>query len=121
MKAKHLGEALTQLAEEGAARVFKTNLDSGWVVGVVGPLQFDVLKDRIRSEYNCPVRFEETELYTARWVYADDAKDMKEFLDKNNAAVAMDHDQDPVFVARNAWHLQDVQDKYPNIKFMDVK
>ena len=121
MKAKHLGEALVQLAEEGAARVFKTNLDSSWVVGVVGPLQFDVLKDRIRSEYNVPVRFEATELYTARWVSADDDKKLKDFLDNNRSATAFDHDQDPVFVARNAWHLQDVQDKYPAIKFMATK
>jgi peptide chain release factor 3 len=121
MKAKHLGEALVQLAEEGAARVFKSNLDSGWVVGVVGALQFDVLKDRIRTEYNCPVRFEATELYTARWVMADDAKDLKIFLDRNAAAIANDHDNDPVFIARNAWHLQDAQDKFPNIRFADVK
>ncbi|PCI01667.1 MAG: hypothetical protein COB76_00770 [Alphaproteobacteria bacterium] len=121
MKAKHLGEALTQLAEEGAARVFKTNLDSGWVVGVVGPLQFDVLKDRIRTEYNCPVRFEETELYTARWVSCDDDRKLKGFLDNNRTITALDHDQDPVFLARNAWHLQDVQDKYPDIEFMATK
>lgn len=121
MKAKHLGEALVQLAEEGAARVFKTNLDSGWVVGVVGPLQFDVLKDRIRTEYNVPVRFEQTELYTARWVSCDDQKKLKEFLDKNRAATANDHDEDPVFIARNAWHLQDAQDKFPDVKFMATK
>jgi len=121
MKAKHLGEALVQLAEEGAARVFKSNLDSGWVVGVVGALQFDVLRDRIRSEYNIPVKFEPTELYTARWVFADDAKDLKAFLDKNAAAIANDHDNDPVFIARNAWHLGDAQDKFPHIEFRDVK
>ena len=121
MKAKHLGEALTQLAEEGAASVFKSNLDSGWVVGVVGPLQFDVLKDRIRTEYNCPVKFEPTELYTARWVTAEDPKELKTFLDRNNSAIANDHDGDPVFIARNAWHLNDAQDKFPKIKFLDVK
>ena len=37
MKAKHLGRALEQLAEEGAARVFKPYMGSDWVVGVVGP------------------------------------------------------------------------------------
>lgn len=121
MKAKHLGEALMQIAEEGAARVFKSNLDSGFIVGVVGALQFEVLKDRIRTEYNVPVRFEQTELYTARWVSAEDQKELKTFLDKNGSAIANDHDNDPVFIARNAWHLNDVQDKFPNIKFMATK
>ncbi|MBT7611965.1 MAG: peptide chain release factor 3, partial [Rhodospirillaceae bacterium] len=68
MKAKHLGRALQQLAEEGAARVFKPVMDADWVVGVMGPLQFDVLADRIRTEYEVPVRFEPASLYTARWL-----------------------------------------------------
>ena len=32
MRAKHLGKALQQLAEEGAARVFKPIMSSDWVV-----------------------------------------------------------------------------------------
>ena len=65
MKAKHLGKALEQIAEEGAARVFKPLADANWVVGVVGALQFDVLADRIRTEYEIPVKFEQAALYTA--------------------------------------------------------
>ena len=64
MKAKHLGRALEQLAEEGAARVFKPRMDSNWIVGVVGALQFEVLADRIRTEYEIPVHFEPVNLYT---------------------------------------------------------
>jgi peptide chain release factor 3 len=121
MKAKHLENALTQLAEEGAARVFKPNMDSGWVVGVVGPLQFDILADRIRTEYDVPVKFEEAVLYTARWVHADDPLVLKKFIDTNQSAVANDHDGDPVFLARNAWHLGDAVDKNPAIRFTATK
>ena len=42
LRAKHLGKAVTQLAEEGVARVFRTNIGSNWIVGVVGTLQYDV-------------------------------------------------------------------------------
>ena len=42
LRAKHLGKAVTQLAEEGVARVFRTNIGSNWIIGVVGTLQFDV-------------------------------------------------------------------------------
>lgn len=121
MKAKHLGEALQQLAEEGAARMFKPNFDSGFIVGVIGALQFDILADRIRTEYNIPVKFEATTLHTARWVSCDDPKKMKDFLDKNQAALANDHDDDPVFLARNAWHLTDAEEKYPDITFAATK
>ena len=54
LKAKHLGKALEQLAEEGAARVFKPIMDADWIVGVVGVLQFDVLADRIRQRIRNP-------------------------------------------------------------------
>lgn len=121
MKAKHLGEALEQLAEEGAARVFKPLTDSSWVVGVVGALQFEILADRIRTEYSVPVKFEETALHTARWISADSAAVLKDFIDRNRGAVANDHDGDPVFLARNAWHLDDAQSNNPAIKFTATK
>ena len=121
LKAKHLGKALEQLAEEGAARVFKPHMQADWVVGVVGALQFDVLRDRIRSEYEIPVKFEATELYTARWLSCDDAATLKKFTDMNQSAIADDHDGDPVFLARNAWHLEDAVSKNPDIEFKTTK
>lgn len=121
LKAKHLGKALEQLAEEGAARVFKPVMGADWIVGVVGALQFDVLADRIRTEYNIPVKFEQTELYTARWLSADDHAKLKKFVDSNQMAIANDHDEDPVFLARNAWHLDDAVEKNPDIKFQSTK
>ncbi len=121
LKAKHLGNALEQLAEEGAARVFKPVSSSDWIVGVVGTLQFDVLADRIRTEYEIPVKFEQTSLYTARWLACDDPKLLKKFTDTNPSAIAYDHDQDPVFMARNAWHLDDAVDKNKDIKFLATK
>lgn len=121
MRAKHLGRALTHLAEEGAAQAFRTRLGSDWIVGVVGPLQFDVLADRIRTEYDIPVRFEQTELYTARWIEADDSQTMKKFADSNGSALADDHDGKPVFLARNGWHLERTEKDFPDIRFMKTK
>jgi peptide chain release factor 3 len=121
MKAKHLGRALIQLAEEGAARVFKPLIGSDWIVGVVGPLQFDILADRVRTEYEIPIRFEATQLYTARWIEAASEKDVKSFVDANRTAVAQDHLEDWVFLARNAWHLDKAQDDFKDLKFLATK
>ncbi|MBY0510689.1 MAG: peptide chain release factor 3 [Rhodospirillaceae bacterium] len=121
LRAKHLGRALQQLAEEGAASVFKPRFGTDWIVGVVGSLQFDVLADRIRTEYDVPVRFEQAELYTARWVTSDDAATLKSFMDSNRVAVADDHDNAPVFLARNAWHLNRTIDDNPKIKFLKTR
>jgi peptide chain release factor 3 len=121
MRAKHLGRALQQLAEEGAARVFKSLYGSEWIVGVVGALQFDVLADRIRTEYEVPVRFEASTLHTAEWVEAADNFELKKFIEANKVNMAEDHNGSPVFLARNAWKLDRVKEEWPNIKFLKTK
>ncbi len=121
MKAKHLEKALTQLAEEGAASCFKARLGGTWLVGVVGPLQFDVLADRIRTEYDVDVRFEGTELQTARWIECDDHQALKRFESTNRASVADDHTGEPVFLARNDWHLERTAKDFPELRFLKTR
>ena len=121
MRSKHLGRALLQLAEEGAAQVFRPTFGNEWIVGVAGALQFDVLADRIRTEYNIPVHFEGTTLYTARWIDTEDHQLLKRFTNANHAAMAEDHNGSPVFLARNAWHLKTTGEEWPNLKFLKTK
>ena len=121
LRAKHLGKALEQLAEEGVARVFRPLIGTDWIVGVVGALQFEILADRIRTEYGVPVRFEPASLFTARWVEADQPADLKSFLDETRASIAEDHNGDPVFLARNSWHLDRAQQDHPKLKFLKIK
>ena len=121
MKAKHLSRALIQLAEEGAARVFKPVIGAEWYVGVVGMLQFEVMADRIRTEYDVPCRFENTSLYTAQWVESDDAFKLKKFVDTNKANMAEDHNGAPVFLARNSWRLDKAIEENPDLRFLKTK
>lgn len=120
LKAKHLGKALLQIAEEGGASVFKPLLGADWIVGVVGALQFEVLADRIRTEYDIPVIFEPTSLYTARWVEGNNL-DIKKLLDTNRSSLAEDYDGAIVFLARNAWHMDKIQEDFPNLEFLKVR
>lgn len=121
LRAKHLGKALEQLAEEGVARIFKPELGTDWIVGVVGALQFEILADRIRTEYGLPVRFEPTSLLTARWVEGNDAKEVKNFQDNNRTSIAYDHNGDLVFLARNSWHLDKAIEDFPKLRFLKIK
>ncbi len=121
MRAKHLGRALEQIAEEGAARVFKPSIGSNWVVGVVGALQFEVLADRIRTEYDIPVIFEGAGLHTARWIEFDLSSDFQKFQQGNEGYLATDHTGSPVFLARNSWHLETTQKEWPAIRFLKTK
>jgi peptide chain release factor 3 len=121
LRAKHLGKALEQIAEEGAARVFKPSFGSDWVVGVVGALQFEVLAARIKTEYDVPVVFEGAGLFTARWIEYDDQKTFEKFKGENEGYLASDHTKTPVFLARNAWHLETTEKDWPALRFMKTK
>ena len=121
MRVKHLARALEQLAEEGAARVFKQLSGGSFIVGVVGSLQFDVLADRIRTEYDIPVKFEGTSLHTARWIESDDHKILERFIEENQGSIAEDHTRAPVFLTRNKWHLDTAIEEWPKIRFLKTK
>ncbi|MBX7147150.1 MAG: peptide chain release factor 3 [Alphaproteobacteria bacterium] len=120
MKMKHLVKALIELAEEGVARVFKPRLGLDWIVGVVGPLQFDILADRMRNEYGLPVKFEAFNIHAVRWIDSEDHLLIKRFVALNEASIADDHLDRHVFLARNLWHMERTQEEWPQIKFLKL-
>ena len=120
MKAKHLEKALMQFAEEGAAKVFKPMIGSGFIVGVVGQLQFDVLASRIELEYGLPVRFGASQFTSARWVSGDKLK-VDEFINVNKQHMANDNDGDIVYLTRLQWDIDRVARDYPGIKLTATK
>ena len=117
IKAKQLGKALGDLSEEGVTQVFRPMIGSDWFVGVVGPLQLDVLGSRISQEYGVPVSFESAGYETARWVAGKDAEALKAFVAANRAALAEDRAGAPVFLARNAWTLDRAAKDWPDVTF----
>ncbi|WP_319824188.1 peptide chain release factor 3 [Thalassovita sp.] len=120
MKAKHLEKALMQFAEEGAAKVFKPNIGSGFIVGVVGALQFEVLASRIELEYGLPVRFDQTQFTSARWVSGDKLA-VDKFVAANKQHIAHDHDGDIVYLTRLQWDIDRVDRDYPDIHLSATK
>ncbi len=117
MKAKQLGKALNDLAEEGVAQVFRPNIGSDWFVGVVGTLQLDVLATRIAAEYGIPVEFEPPGFHTARWLSCPDQRKLDDFLTANRSSTATDRDGAPVFLARNNWALDKAVSDWPDMTF----
>ena len=120
MKAKHLEKALMQFAEEGAAKVFKPMIGSGYIVGVVGALQFEVLASRIEEEYSLPVRFEPSQFTSARWVTGPKLE-VDKLTNVNKGHIAVDHDGDTVFLTRLKWDIDRIERDYPTLKLTATK
>src|SRR6266850_390191 len=121
VKAKKLKEALQQMSEEGVVQVFRPRDGAPALVGVVGPLQLDVLKARLDAEYALPVEFEVSEFQLARWISSDDRKKLDAFIAANGSGVADDVDGDPVFLAKNEFYLGYTRERAEGITFSNVK
>ncbi|MBI3704666.1 MAG: peptide chain release factor 3 [Rhizobiales bacterium] len=121
MKAKKLKEALQQMAEEGVVQVFRPLDGAPALVGVVGPLQLDVLKDRLSGEYGLDIDFETPEFQLARWIACAEARKLDDFVSANYSSVAEDLDGDRVFMARNQFILDYTRERSPGIVFTDIK
>jgi peptide chain release factor 3 len=121
MKAKKLKEALQQMSEEGVVQVFRPRDGAPALVGVVGPLQLDVLKARLDAEYSLPVEFEVSEFQLARWISSHDRKKLEAFIAANGSGVADDVDGDPVFLAKNEFYLGYTKERAEGIVFSSIK
>nr|WP_316651809.1 peptide chain release factor 3 [uncultured Gellertiella sp.] len=121
MKAKKLKEALQQMAEEGVVQLFSPEDGSPAIVGVVGALQLDVLKERLQAEYGLPVSFEMSRFSVCRWVSSEAAADLDKFLTVRRGDIARDLDGDPVFLAQDAFSLRYEAERYPSIRMVAIK
>ena len=70
LKRKQFVKGMEQLAQEGAIQMFR-ELGAGMesvIVGVVGTLQFEVLEQRLKSEYHVEVRRQPLPYTALRWI-----------------------------------------------------
>ena len=70
MKRKQFVKGINQIAQEGAIQIFQ-EYNTGMeeiIVGVVGVLQFDVLKYRLNNEYNVEIILENLPYEHIRWI-----------------------------------------------------
>ncbi len=121
MKAKKLKEALQQMAEEGVVQLFTPEDGSPAIVGVVGALQLDVLKERLKIEYSLPVDFEMARFSVCRWISSDEAGEVDRFIAAHRGDIARDLDEDPVFLAQHEFGLNYEADRWKAVRFSTVK
>ena len=121
MKAKKLKEALQQMAEEGVVQLFSPEDGSPAIVGVVGALQLDVLKERLMGEYGLPVSFEMARFSVCRWISSDQPAELEKFLNVKRGDIARDLDGDPVFLAQDSFSLRYEAERFPAIKMDAIK
>ena len=117
LKAKALHKGLIQLSEEGAIQFFRPIIGNEFILGTVGPLQFDVCEFRLKEEYGVECVFESVSVATARWVTATDPVKLEAFQNKVSANLAHDHSNTLVYIAPTMINLNLSMERYPEITF----
>ena len=117
LKMKALQKGLIQLSEEGATQVFKPIISNDLILGAVGILQFDVVAQRLASEYNVKCSYDSVGVVVARWVFCDDDKKLNDFKKKYEANLSYDGAGYLTYLAPTSVNLQLAQDKNPDIIF----
>jgi len=121
MKSKQLQNGLVQLAEEGTVQVFRPRLGSGYILGAVGELQFEVTMARLKNEYQVDAVYEPVELADARWIDCDDRKKLDRFVQKNQGGIFFDAEKCLTYLAPSQWHLNYVMEQWPDITFTKTR
>ena len=117
LKSKQLAKALDQLSEEGAVQVFRPLNSNDQYLGVVGVLQIDVVKYRIAAEYGVQVTMHPLPYTAARWVDAEDDKDLQNFLQKEGQHITRDRHGNPTLLLDHEWRLRYHQERHPDLRF----
>ena len=121
LRMKALQKGLDQLCEEGATQVFRPLRNNDLILGAVGQLQFDVVAFRLQDEYTVQAAFDNVNVFTARWVYCQDAKKLEEFRIKAYENLAVDHAGALVYLAPTRVNLQLTLERWPDIKFRETR
>ncbi len=117
LRMKQLNKGLIQLSEEGAVQVFRPLRNNDLIVGAVGVLQFDVVVQRLRSEYKVEAVYEPISVATARWANCDDVVKLEQFRKKAFDNLALDGGDNLTYIAPTMVNLQLAQERYPDIEF----
>ncbi|PDH52788.1 MAG: peptide chain release factor 3 [Bacteroidetes bacterium MED-G17] len=116
MKSKQLKKGVEQLTDEGVAQLFTQQPGNRKFIGVVGELQFDVIKYRLEHEYGAKSRLDPLNYFKACWMTGDTSK-IEDFCKYRHKDIVFDKDGNKVFLAQTAYILQMAKSNNPEITY----
>jgi len=122
MKRKQFMKGISQIAQEGAIQIFQeyhTGMEE-IIVGVVGVLQFDVLKYRLNNEYNVEIKMESLPYEYIRWVENEDI-DMDALSGTSDMKKVKDLKERPLLLFVNEWSIRMTEERNEGLVLTEFK
>ena len=120
MKRKQFVKGITQIAQEGPIQIFQeynTGLEE-IIVGVVGVLQFDVLKYRLENEYNVEIRMDNLPYEHIRWIENKEI-DLDKITGTSDMKKIQDLKGNPLLLFVNEWSVGMVLDRNEGLELTE--
>ena len=120
MKRKQFVKGITQIAQEGAIQIFQ-EFNTGMeeiIVGVVGVLQFEVLRYRLENEYNVEIRMENLPYEHIRWIENEDI-DLNRLTGTSDMKKIQDLKGNPLLIWINSWSIRMTQERNPGLRLAE--
>ena len=120
MKRKQFIKGVSQIAQEGAIQIFQ-EFNTGMeeiIVGVVGVLQFDVLKFRLESEYGVEIRMDQLPYEHIRWIENPEI-DISKLNVTSDTKKVKDLKDRPLLLFAHAWSIQTVLDRNKQLRLTE--
>ena len=117
LKSKQLDKGVKQLMDEGVAQLFIQQPGSRKIIGTVGMLQFEVISYRLEHEYGAKCRFVPRNFHKACWITSSNKEMLDEFKKAKARYLALDKDDNLVFLAETQFLLQMAEQDYKDITF----
>ncbi len=123
MKRKQFIKGVTQIAREGAIQIFQ-EFNTGMeeiIVGVVGVLQFDVLKFRLESEYGVEIRMEQLPYEHIRWIENQEEIDVTKLNVTSDTKKIKDMKENPLLLFVHAWSVTTVLERNKQLRLAEFR
>ena len=120
MKRKQFVKGINQIAQEGAIQIFQefhTGMEE-IIVGVVGVLQFEVLKYRLKNEYNVDIILENLPYEHIRWIENEEI-DLDKLVGTSDMKKVTDLKGRPLLLWVNPWSVGMTLDRNPGLKLTE--
>jgi peptide chain release factor 3 len=120
MKRKQFVKGINQIAQEGAIQIFQ-EYNTGMeeiIVGVVGVLQFDVLKYRLKNEYNVEIRLENLPYEYIRWIENEEIN-MDKLVGTSDMKKIKDLKDRPLLLFAHEWSIRMTLDRNKDLRLSE--
>ena len=121
MKRKQFIKGISQIAQEGAIQIFQ-EYNTGMeeiIVGVVGVLQFDVLRHRLKAEYGVEIRMESMPHEYIRWITGPAGLDVSRIVGTSDMKRIKDLSGNPLLLFIHEWAVRTVLEKNPGLELSE--